>query len=94
MTTLTLDLPPELYQSLETEANRHKQTPAILVQNILQDHLHSLKKKPTSDRAEIERVLAKTGAVAELGPTLAALADPTISLEEVSAALSRFQTLH
>jgi predicted DNA-binding antitoxin AbrB/MazE fold protein len=67
-------------------------------QNLKEDHRYRLVVEEIGapnaadvqdERTRVREVLRAAGLLAELGPNLKAMADPTISLEEVRAALSR-----
>ena len=46
---------------------------------------------PATDREQARDALRAAGLLAELGPNLRAIADPSLSLEEIRAALSRIE---
>ena len=46
---------------------------------------------PATDREQVRDALRAAGLLAELGPNLRAIADPSLSLEEIRAALSRVE---
>lgn len=89
MTILTLDLPPDLYQRLRAEAKQLGKSPQAVAREWLVERLLPQAPIPESDEDLGERALSEAGLLTELGPNLRHLADPTISLEEVQAALSR-----
>lgn len=88
MTTLTLELPPDLYRWLQEEAGRVGQPVESLAEQWLAERLPSPVSR--SERARAIDVLRNAGLLTELGPELKRLAqESTATLEEVSAALSR-----
>ena len=101
MTTLTLDLPTELYERLSAEAERLGKPVATVAQNWLAERLEEASPAtsamgntpsagPMSDRDRTTEVLRAAGLLAELSPAEKARASrSTATLEEVSAALSR-----
>lgn len=87
MTTLTIDLPVDLYQRLHNEAYRVGRPVEELVETLLAEHL-----PPTvqDERIRAREVLRAAGLLTELGPELKQLAaSSTATLDEVSAVLSR-----
>ncbi len=46
---------------------------------------------PVRDREQARDALRAAGLLAELGPNVRAIADPSLSLEEIRAALSRVE---
>ena len=101
MTTLTLDLPTELYERLRAEAEHQGKPVAIVAQEWLTERLEEAPPAasamgdtpapaPTSDRDRSTEVLRAAGLLAELSPAEKERARrSTATLEEVSAALSR-----
>ena len=88
MTTLTLDLPAELYERLRTEAERLGKPVATVAQEWLAERLPA--PAPTSDRERVRAVLRAAGLLAEPSPEMLRLAEQaTMTLEEVRAALDR-----
>jgi hypothetical protein len=86
MTTVTLDLPPELYERLHAEAQRAGQPVEELVAAWVAERL----RPPVSERERAIAVLRAAGLLAEPSEEMKALAaESTAALEEVSAALSR-----
>lgn len=88
-TFCTLDLPAAVYQQLDAEAQRRGKSPQDVVTEWLTERLAPPPPALDSSREELRRVLREAGLLAELDPELRKLADPTISLEEVQAILSR-----
>ncbi|MBI1879256.1 MAG: hypothetical protein HYR94_13735 [Chloroflexi bacterium] len=91
MTTLTLELAPTVYQRLHEEADRLGKPAQVVAQELLTERLATLTVAPDDEREQVRRVLQEAGLLTELGPELHRLADPTISLEEVRAALDRVE---
>ncbi len=86
MTTLTLELPPELYERLHSEAQRAGQPVEELVAAWVVERLPP----PLSEREQMIAALRAAGLLAEPTDAMKALAaESTATLEEVSAALSR-----
>lgn len=89
MTTLTLELAPTIYQRLREEADRLGKPAQVVAQELLTERLAILAVAPDNERERVRQVLQKAGLLTELDPELRKLADPTVSLEEVRAALDR-----
>ena len=101
MTTLTLDLPTELYERLSAEAERLGKPVATVAQDWLVERLEEAppatpvmaempSPAPMSDRDRTTEVLRAAGLLAEPSPEMRRLAaESTMTLEEVSAALDR-----
>ena len=101
MTTITLDLPAELYERLSVEAERLGKPVATVAQEWLAEHLDEAppatsamgempSPAPMSDRDRTTEVLRAAGLLAEPSPEMRRLAaESTMTLEEVSAALDR-----
>jgi hypothetical protein len=86
MTTMTLDLPTELYQQLEEEAIRANRSVEDLVAAWLQERLAPI----PSERERAIAVLRAAGLVAEPSVEMRVrAANATMSLMEVQAALDR-----
>jgi hypothetical protein len=84
---LILHLPAELYQRLRWEAHRAGKPAPTIAQEWVVERLAAVPE--LDERMRVLEVLRASGMLAELGPELRARADPTISLEEVQAALDR-----
>lgn len=91
MTRLILEISPAIYQRLYQEADRLGKPPQVVAQELLTERLSALTSPPPLDdeREQVRLVLQAAGLLTELDPELRKLADPTIPLEEVSAALGR-----
>jgi len=87
--TLTLELAPELYRRLNEEAEHLGETPQSVARQWLTERLMTQIPKIDSDREKARQALAQAGLLAELGPNLRRLADPSVRLESVVAALSQ-----
>ena len=87
VTTLTIDLPSDLYERLRAEAQRLGRPVEELVEAWVAEHLPPT---PQSERERAREVLRAAGLLTELGPELKRLAAAsTATLDEVSAVLSR-----
>ncbi|TEU18326.1 MAG: hypothetical protein E3J21_06240 [Anaerolineales bacterium] len=89
MKVLNLELPPQVYRRLREEAARLDKPPQVVAQEWLVERLTSPTTEPSSDRERARQALRAAGLLTELGPNLRRLADPTVRLEDVSAALNR-----
>ncbi len=97
MTTLTLDLPPELYEHLQHEADRAGRAVEVLATAWLAErvqpessHADPLLPAPPGERERARAVLRAAGLLTELGPELKQRAEQsTATLEEVQAAFAR-----
>lgn len=86
---VVLHLPTNLYWRLQREANRVGKPSSLVAREWLIERLAATPAPELDERARVTEVLRAAGMLAELGPELRARADPTISLEEVQAALDR-----
>lgn len=90
MTTLTLELPPELYNRLRTEAERLGKSVQVLAQEMLAERLAPPVPAEMSERERVAEALRAAGLLAELSPEeKQRAAQCTTTLEEVRAALDR-----
>lgn len=95
MTTLTLDLPADLYERLRAEASRRGQSAEVIVWEWLAERLPPPAPapaggRPLSERERVREALRAAGLLRELSPEeKARAARSTATLEEVSAALDR-----
>ncbi len=97
MTTLTLDLPPDVYQRLHREADRVGQAVELLATEWLMERARQVPARndlpppaPPSERERARAVLHEAGLLTELGPELKRRAEQsTATLEEVQAAFAR-----
>jgi hypothetical protein len=89
MTTLTLDLSPNLYERLRTEAERLGKPAATVAQEWLAERLPS-PSTPLTDHDRATEALRAAGLLVEPTPEEIAWAETvTVTLEEVSADLDR-----
>jgi hypothetical protein len=84
-----MELPPEVYRRLLREASRLGKSPQDLVQDWLVERLMAGRPGPDGERRRARQALQAAGLLAELSPHLQELADPTVRLEDVRAALER-----
>jgi len=89
MNVLTLRLPPQVYRRLREEAARLGKSPQVVAEEWLAERLTPPAAAPDSDRERARQALRAAGLLSELGPNLRRLADPTMHLESVRAALGR-----
>ncbi len=89
MKVLNLKLPPQVYRRLREDAARLGKPPQVVAQEWLVERLTLPTTEPSSDRERARQALRAAGLLTELGPNLRRLADPTVRLEDVSAALNR-----
>ena len=87
MTTLTLDLPPDVYQRLHAEAKRLGKPAETVVRDVLAEHLAPA---PMSERERAREVLRAAGLLAEPSEEMKKLAaQSTLTLEEARLILDR-----
>ena len=87
MTTLTVELPTELYENLRAEADQVGEPMQNVVRRLLAERL-MLPVKSISERERVTDALRKVGLLAELGPEMKKrAAQSTMTLAEVQAAL-------
>lgn len=89
MTTLTMELPPEAYRRLHEEAKRLGKPPQLVAQEWLVEWLTEPALPTGSDCEKVRQALRSAGLLTRLSPQLRRLADPTVRLEDVRAALAR-----
>lgn len=89
MTTLTLELPSEMYHWLHTEADRLGKSPQIVAREWLLERLVRLTRVSGSEREQARQALRRAGLLAELGDSLRARATLDVRLGDVEAALAR-----
>ena len=90
MTTLTLEVPSDLYQRLSEEANRLGKSPQLIAQELLVERLTTLKPAVENEREKVSQSLREAGLLSELGPNLRQRAETaTATLEEVRNALDQ-----
>jgi len=88
MTTLRIELPPDLYRKLETAAAQEAKKPAEWTRSLLEERLHAIPDK-ASEREAARHALREAGLLVELSPGLKRLIRPEVRHEDVEAALSR-----
>ena len=89
MATLTLEIPPEVYHRLREEADRVGKPLQSMIQEWLVERLAPPAPESLSNREEVRQALRDAGLWVELSPSLRRMADPTVCLEDVEAALGR-----
>ncbi|HEX5504260.1 MAG TPA: hypothetical protein VFW96_16665 [Thermomicrobiales bacterium] len=92
MATLTLELPPDLYERLRAEAERQGKPAADVAQEWLAERLPAPPPAPApaGDREQVRAILRAAGLLVEPTPEeRARAAAVTVTLEEVRAALDR-----
>lgn len=88
MTTLNIELPPDLYRRLQDEAERAGKAADVVAQEWLIQWLQA--PVPSGERERSREVLRAAGLLAELSPEEKALAaQSTLTLEEARAILDR-----
>jgi len=87
--SVMLELSPETYGRLRDEASRLGTSLPAIAHDWLIERLAVSPAPSLDERARVRQALSMAGLLTELGPELRVRADPTISLEEVQAALSR-----
>ncbi|MGB9889856.1 MAG: hypothetical protein ACPLTQ_09335 [Anaerolineae bacterium] len=92
MTTLTLQLPHQLYQQLCEQADRLGKPPQLLVQEWLAERLGGFALETDNERAKVKAALRVAGLLGGLTPALRRRANPTVSLEEIIVYQSRLQS--
>lgn len=87
MTTLTVELPAELYEHLRVEADHVGEPMQSVVRRLLAERLMP-PLKPVTERERVTEALRKAGLLVELGPEMKKrAAQSTMTLTEVQAAL-------
>jgi hypothetical protein len=90
MTQLVLDLPTDLYERLQSEADQQGKSAQEIVQTWLAERLAWLQPAPPGERERAIEALRAAGLLAELSPEEKQRASQsTMTLEEVHAALDR-----
>jgi hypothetical protein len=88
MTTVTIDIPTDLYQKLQDASNRAGKSVEHMVQEWLVERASYA--EPTPEREQVRAILRAAGLLTELGPALRKRAShSTATLEEVQAAFIR-----
>ena len=86
MTTIIIDLPPEIYKRLEEQARKAGQAPEALSRELLQTALQTREAPQPSATRE---VLQAAGRVRPLSATLRSKIIPGVTLDEVRKALTQ-----
>jgi predicted transcriptional regulator len=90
MATLTLELPPDLYDRLHTEANRLGKPVPIVAQELLSERLATPIEAAKSEQERGMAALRAAGLLAEPSAEMKKLAEQsTMTLEEARAVLDR-----
>ncbi len=90
MTTLTLEIPSNLYRRLYEEANRLGKSPQVVAQELLAERLATATPVAEDEGEKARQILKKAGLLTELSPNVRRRAEAsTATLEEVRAALDR-----
>jgi hypothetical protein len=89
MATLIMELPPEVYRRLHEEADRLGKPPQIVAQELLVEQLSTRAAASGDDRGRVRQALEAARLLTELSPNLSELADPSVRLEDIQAALGR-----
>lgn len=87
MTTLTLQLPLQVYQQLCEQADRLGKSPQQVAQEWLIEWLDIM--ASDNERVRVKAALRAAGLLGELTPTLRERANSAVPLEEIEAALAR-----
>jgi len=88
MTTLTIELPPDLYERLRKEAQQAGRPVEALIEEWLARHFPP--PAPGGERERAREVLRAAGLLTELGPELKQrAAQATATIEEIQAAFER-----
>jgi hypothetical protein len=89
MTTLTLELAPEVYRRLHEEADRLGKPPQVVVQEWLIERLSAPLPRADSERENVRQALRAAGLLVEQYPRLRKRVDQDVRLEDVAASLAR-----
>jgi len=90
METLTLNMPTDMYQQLVNLAGNLGKPPQMVALEWLRERLSPPPLPvPASEEDIGGQALRAAGLLTELSPALCELADPTVRLEEVVAAMSQ-----
>jgi len=89
MTTLTLELTPEVYRRLHEEADRLGKPPHVVVQEWLTERLSAPLPGSDSEREKVRQALRTAGLLVEQYPRLRRYVDQKVCLEDVAASLAR-----
>jgi hypothetical protein len=89
MTTLRMELPPDVYRRLLKEARHLGKSPQDVAQEWVVERLMTRSGSGNDGRQKVREALQEAGLLSELSPNLRRLADPAVRLEDVKAALER-----
>ena len=88
MTTLTLELPPDLFERVRKEAEQDKKPIETVIEELLVQRFPP--PAPASERERAREVLRAAGLLMEPTPEMLAIAaESTATLDEVQAAFAR-----
>ncbi len=87
MSTLTVELSPELLERLQAEANQRQEPPERTAVTLLEERLAPPAEPEESEK--VRRVLREAGLLSELSPGLRARIKQTVRHEDVVTALDR-----
>ena len=88
MTTLMIELSPDLYRKLEKAAAQEAKKPAEWNQALLEERLAAMPAEE-GERERARRALREAGLLGELSPGLQRLIRPEVRHEDVEAALAQ-----
>lgn len=88
-TVLTLELPVWAYQRLHTRAVQAGKSPQRMAQEWLIEYLKITQEEPASCRTQVQAILKASGLLGVISPALREKSMPTMTLEEIQAALAR-----
>ena len=86
MTTLMIELPPDLYRKLEKAAAQEAKKPAEWTRSLLEERLAA---RSVEEGERVRHALREAGLLVELSPGLKRLIRPEVRHEDVEAALAR-----
>jgi hypothetical protein len=89
MTSLTIELSPEEYTQLEAQAAQQGKAAASLAKEWVANQLEVEQPPTLSSRDRARQILKAAGMLSELPPELRRSPDPSISLDDIVAALGR-----
>ena len=88
MTTLMIELSPDLYRKLEKAAAQEAKQPAEWTRSLLEERLAAMPAEE-GERERARRALREAGLLGALSPGLQRLIRPEVRHEDVEAALAR-----
>ena len=86
MSTLTIDLPPEIYKRLEAEARKVGKAPEAFTLEFIET---ALKAREGTPPQTVRELLQALGRIRPLSPALRRKIIPDVTLDEVRRAVSR-----